>query len=172
MIRYFQFAAKTKVLILTFIGIFFFALVIFPNIPLGAETLDTQFQYDFMLVQKLMAQYGKDGRYTYLIMSSTLDMLFPLIYGTFFAGLIYRFRINNLFGWFAVISVIAGCTDLSENIQVITLLLQYPDISQGLVQSASWATKIKWNMVIVTNLIAATCVLLAAGKFVAKKFEK
>ncbi len=172
MVSYFQFAEKTKVLILTFIGTFLFIKVIFPNIPLGGETLDGQLEYDFLLVQKLMAQYGEDGRYIYLLMSSTLDILFPLIYVTFFAGLIYRLRINNLLGWLAIIPIMAGLTDFGENIHVIMLLSQYPSISEDLVQTASWFTKTKWSILSMTKLFIVTCILLAAGKFVIKKILK
>ncbi len=171
MIRYFEFAAKTKVLILTFIGTLLFALVIFPNLPIGGESLDARLHYDIALVHELMAQYGEDGRRIYSMASPTLDTLFPLIYMTFFVGLIYRLRANDLFGWLAIIPVITGFVDLGENIQITTILLQYPDISAGQVQSASLFTQTKTILVFVTGFLAIGFVLLATGKFVLSKFR-
>ena len=171
MTSYFQFAAKTKVLILTLIGTLLFSFVIFPNIPLGGESLDAQPHYDLALVLRLMAQYGEDGRRIYSMASPTLDTLFPLIYVTFFAGVIYRFRINNALGWLAIIPVITGLADLGENIQIINLLLQYPDISAGQVQSASLFTKAKTALVLVSVSLTLGCVLLAAGWHAVMKFR-
>ncbi len=171
MTLYFQFAAKTKILILTFIGTLLFALVIFPNIPIGGESLDRQPQYDFALVHKLMTQYGEDGRRIYSMVSPTLDTLFPLIYTTFFAGIIYRFRANEFLGWLAIIPVVAGITDLGENIQVTKMLLQYPNISEVQVQSASLFTQTKTALLLVTQFLIMGCALLAIGKRVVMKLR-
>ena len=171
MIRYFQFAAKTKILILTFIGTFLFVLVIFPSLPIDGKSLDAQPEYDFARVHELMAQYGEDGRRVYSMASPTLDTLFPLIYVTFFVGLIYRFRATDPLGWLAVIPIITGLVDLGENIQITTLLLQYPDISEEQVQSASLFTETKTILLIVTWFLAVGCILQATGKLVLGKFR-
>ncbi len=146
-------------------------MVIFPNLPTGGESLDGKSEYDFALVQELMDQYGEDGRRIYSIASPTLDTLFPLIYVTFFAGLIYRFRANDLLGWLAIIPVITGLVDLGENIQITNLLLQYPDISEGQVQSASLFTETKTILVLVNQFLVVGCILLTTGKFVLSKFR-
>ena len=70
--------------------------------------------------------YGPAGRNAYLVASLTLDTLFPLAYVTFLAGVIYRWRRTDRWGWLALAPVVAGLVDLGEDLQVVGLLLSYP----------------------------------------------
>ena len=120
---YFEFAAKTPILIASFIGIVVLVASVFPALPVGGELLDLKPGYSHGEVVAAMEEYGADGRRLYAWMSPTLDTLFPLVYVTFFAGVIYRFRLTEKLWVLAFIPVVAGIWDLCENAQITACLL-------------------------------------------------
>ncbi len=160
---YFEFAAKTPILIATFIGIFVLVAFVFPVLPVGGELLDLKPGYSQAEVFAAMEEYGADGRRLYAWMSPTLDTLFPLIYVTFFAGVIYRFRLTEKLWVLAFIPVVAGIWDLCENAQITAMLIQYPDISESQVGLASTFTQIKSSVFGPIYQLLALALLLIAG---------
>ncbi|WP_296443423.1 hypothetical protein [Rhodoferax sp. UBA5149] len=141
--RFFEFGAGTTSLIVSFIGVLLMTLLVFPALPLHGEMIDLKLYYSLADIQVAMQQYGPQGRATYALASATLDTLFPVLYVTFFAGLIYRFRPAERLWVMAFIPVVAGVWDLGENAQIIAMLLQYPDLSSGQVAVASFFTTVK-----------------------------
>lgn len=127
--QFFEFAAGTTTLIASLIGVLLMMLVVFPALPLHGEMIDVKLHYTPADIQAETLQYGPQGRAIYAIASPTLDSLFPVLYVTFFAGLIYRFRPNERLWVMALIPVFAGVWDLCENAQITAMLLQYPGIS-------------------------------------------
>ena len=75
--------------------------------------------------------------------SLVLDTLFPFIYVTFFAGLIYRFRAFEGTWWLAYIPILGGIWDLMENAQISLMLIGYPEVSEAQVAWASVFTQAK-----------------------------
>ncbi|TDF36532.1 hypothetical protein EYS14_17560 [Alteromonadaceae bacterium M269] len=167
--HYAMFAARTKVMLATFVGTVLLLLFVFPSIPLGAESLDVQQSYTFGQAMALMEQYGEDGRQLYAWISLTLDTLFPIIYVTFFVGVIYRFRPVEPLRYLVFLPIIAGFIDLGENIQVVTMLLQYPQISDSQVQLASLFTSTKHILGVIYQAYAVLCLVWAGIKFLVKK---
>ena len=76
--------------------------------------------------------------------SPTLDTLFPVIYVTFYVGILYRFAPMEQLKGLVYIPIIGGLIDLAENAQIVAMLLQYPDISIGQVEWANRFTLTKW----------------------------
>lgn len=171
--NYFDFAARTFVLAATFVTTLAFLFFVFPNLPINGEMLDVKGSYSFDEAMAAMQQYREDGRSTYAWASMTLDTLFPLVYVTLFAGLIYRFRLTERTWFFAYSPVVVGIFDLLENVQITMMLISYPDIGESQVAWASAATSIKGFLVLV-NLILAAGLLGIAGIRVAraKSFPK
>lgn len=160
---YFEFAAKTPILIASFIGIVVLVASVFPALPVGGELLDLKPGYSHGEVVAAMEEYGADGRRLYAWMSPTLDTLFPLVYVTFFAGVIYRFRLTEKLWVLAFIPVVAGIWDLCENAQITAMLIQYPDISESQVGLASTFTQIKSSVFGPIYQLLALALLLIAG---------
>lgn len=140
---YFEFAGRTRTLAVTFAATAAFLVVVFPNLPIGGEMLDMKPGYSFEEAMGSMAEYGPDGRTTYAWSSAVLDTLFPIVYVTFFAGLIFRFRLTEGMWVLAFIPVVAGLGDLAENAQITTMLLQFPDVGPVQVAWASAFTLVK-----------------------------
>lgn len=169
--RYLDFAGNAKVLIATFAGTILFTFAVFPSIPIGGESLDTLPGYDFGEVVQLMELYGQSGRRLYAWASPTLDTLFTLVYVTFLAGTIYRFRPKDALYWLAFLPVVAGIADLGENVQVTAMLLQFPDLSQGQVAAASLFTQAKHVLLGAALLAALALLTLAAARYPIRKFR-
>lgn len=158
--QFFELAAGTRVLLVSFVGVMLMALLVFPMLPLGGEMIDLKLNYTLSDIHRSMLQYGESGRAVYAIASPTLDTLFPALYVTFFCGLLYRFRPSEGLWVLAFIPLVAGVWDLCENAQIVTLLLQYPDISATQVKVASFFTTSKHVMSAIYELMAVVYLLI------------
>lgn len=166
--KYFEFAAGTTPLIVTFTGVVVMMLLVFPALPVNGELIDLKLQYTLADIQVAMLQYGAEGRAVYALASPTVDTLFPVLYVTFFAGLIYRFRPTDRLWVMAFIPVIAGLWDLCENAQITAMLLQFPDISASQVRVASFFTTVKHVLGAVYELTAMVFLLM----FLVRRLKK
>lgn len=168
---YFEFAAKTSTLLVTFIGVVVLVIFVFPALSVGSELLDLKFGYSYAEVVASMEQYGAEGRRIYAWASPTLDTLFPMIYVTFFAGVIYRFRPSEKLWVLAFIPVFAGLWDLCENAQITAMLIQYPEITERQVSLASVFTHVKRLIIGPIYQVLSVVLLLRAGvRFVIGRF--
>ena len=167
--RYFELAGRPLVLALTFVATVVL-LAVFPAIPVGGELLDVRPGYGYDEAMAAFAGYGADGRSLYAWASATLDTLLPVAYATLLAGLTYRFRPSERLGVLAWLPLALGVLDLGENAQIIAMLVQYPDVSEAQVASASAFTVTK-------NFAFAACfgyaviviVLAAARRFLGRR---
>lgn len=162
--RYLEFAGRTGTLATTLVAVVLFLLLVFPNLPVGGDTLDTKPGYTYEEAMASMEAYGADGRMTYAWASVVLDTLFPLAYVTLFAGLICRFRATEGTWWLAYIPVVAGLCDLLENVQITAMLVRYPDIGAVQVAWASAFTTVKWWIGPIYQILGVGLLLLAAGR--------
>ncbi|MEO7941465.1 MAG: hypothetical protein ABIR55_22805 [Burkholderiaceae bacterium] len=141
--RYFRFASRTVVLLCTAAGVLVWLLLVFPSLPIGGPMLDVTAGYSYPELVAAMEGYGARGRRVYAWASPTVDTAFPLMYVTFFSGLLTRLRPADGWLWLAWIPVFAGLWDLCENAQIIALLLMYPAVSETQVAWASFFTHVK-----------------------------
>ena len=159
--RYFEFAGRTRTLLVAFVATAAFLFLVFPNLPINGEMLDVKPGYSYDEAMASMEEYGPDGRTTYAWGSILLDTLFPLVYVTFFAGLIYRFRLTERTWWLAFLPVGAGIWDLMENVQITAMLIGYPDIGPAQVASASAFTTVKGYIGPVYQILGIGLLLVA-----------
>lgn len=140
--RYFDFAAKTPVLVATFVGTLGL-LVLFQAIPVGGELLDVRQGYGHDEAMAALTAYGADGRRVYAWSSATVDTVLPCFLVTFLAGLVYRLRPTQKLGVLACVPLSVGLLDLAENAQIIGMLVQFPDVSvrQAALASATTIAK-------------------------------
>lgn len=84
--------------------------------------------YDHAEAVAALAGYGAEGRARYIWISLIMDTIFPIVYCSFYAGLIYRFAPNERLELLAYLPVLGGLVDLGENLQIVAMLVQFPDI--------------------------------------------
>ena len=161
--RYFDLAGRTAVLVFTLLATVVL-LAVFPAIPVGGELLDVRSGYGYDEAMAALAGYGADGRRLYMWSSATLDTLLPVAYATLLAGLAYRFRPSEGLRVVAWFPVALGALDLGENAQIIAMLVQYPDVSETQVASASAFTVTKSFAFAACFGYAVVVVLVAAAR--------
>ncbi|MCY3813701.1 MAG: hypothetical protein OXH15_18055 [Gammaproteobacteria bacterium] len=161
--RYFELAGKPAVLVTSFAATVVL-LAVFPAIPVGGELLDVRRGYGYDEALAALAGYGTEGRYLYAWASATLDTLLPVAYATFLAGVTYRFRPSERLRVLAWLPLALGVLDLGENAQIIAMLVQYPDVSEGQVASASAFTVTKSFFFGACFAYALVLVVLAAAR--------
>jgi hypothetical protein len=162
--RYFAFAARNRPLLISFTGVLLMVLWVFPSLPINGEMIDLKLSYDLAAIDLSMQQYGAQGRAAYALASPTLDTLFPMLYVTFFAGLLYRFRPSERMWVTAFIPIVAGVWDLWENAQITAMLLQYPELSARQVAVASFFTSTKHVLSALYEVAAVSFLLIYAAR--------
>lgn len=134
----------------------------FPALPIGGEMLDVKTRYSHEEAIATMEGYGEQGRKVYAWSAGTLDTLLPLVYASFLAGVIYRFRPAQRHWWLACLPLLAGALDLGENVQIILMLAGYPDVSAEQVASSSLFTTLKSYALLLSLALAVVLAIAAA----------
>lgn len=116
---------------------------------LGAEMLDLFLRYDSIQLEERILQYDVGARTIYAWAAVTLDGIFPLAYGSIIVALWlwlvgHGSSLQKLGRRLAVLILIPIVFDWAENIQFSMILLQFPDITDSQVMTASMTTTIKW----------------------------
>ena len=135
---YFEFTSATPVFVTTLLLTGTLLGWVFPAVPIHGASLDVKPGYTYEEARAALTGYGAEGRRVYAWASLTLDTVLPVVYGSFFAGLVYRLRPTASLWWLAYLPVAVGGVDVGENVQIVRLLLQYPDLSAAQVASASF----------------------------------
>ena len=158
---YFEAVGRTPVLGATLIAALILVAV-FPALPIGGELLDVKSGYTYREAVVALESYGERGRRVYAWSSATLDTLLPVVYVSLLAGLVYRFRPTERLWTLAYLPIAAGVLDLCENIQIVLLLVLYPDVSARQVATASLFTLSKGHALSACVVLAATLAAVAA----------
>lgn len=112
--------------------------------------LDSRFWYTPTDVQSFFTHIyennGREGLNLYVLTQITLDVIFPIVYGTLFAALIVRFYGAEV-NWKLIIPILAVASDLGENFTTAYLAWSYPNVSSFLAWLAYGCTLTKWTMV-------------------------
>ena len=101
----------------------------------GMKLLDMMPQgYDSEYVNELFSKLGKEGRDVYLFNQIPVDMIYPFLFGITYSLLIAYFlkkldKLYTSFLFLCLIPIIAGIADYLENIGIVTMLNDYPDLS-------------------------------------------
>lgn len=169
---YFEFSGRTRTLLVTLAATVAFLFLVFPNLPINGEMLDLKPGYSYDEAMASLEEYGPDGRVVYAWGSMLLDTLFPLVYVTLFAGLIYRFRLTERTWWLAFVPVVAGIWDLMENLQITAMLIRYPDIGAAQVAWASAFTMVKGYLGPVYQILGIGLFLVAVIRRVSTRVRR
>lgn len=132
---------------------------------------DTSFFLDPAQLYDMAEAYGPDGRKQYIRTRWTFDVLFPLIYSSFFMSAI-SFSLSRLFperpkiAGAALIAVAALLADLLENSLMSLVMALYPIEIEVLAAAALVVSMLKWLLVAMAMAAAgAGMLLLAISKF-------
>jgi hypothetical protein len=125
-------------------------------------TLDVLPGYSPAYLAEVLSTYGEVGRSAYATSLMTLDMLFPISYGIFFALLVRRVYKNlnvpvGLVNAMIVMPLLSWVLDWIENSTFVYLISLYPVQPLAVAQFVSLVTLVK------VSLYALTIVSLVIG---------
>jgi len=123
--------------------------------------------YDSEYINSLFEALGENGRQAYLYGQLPVDMIYPFLFGITYCLMIGYFlkKINNLssaFFYLCFLPVIAGIADYLENFGIITMLNNYPDLSQTSMNATNYFSIVK-SMTTTVFFIALIIILLMLG---------
>ncbi len=107
------------------------------------KILDARGWYSPVDARDLFESLGEDGRRIYALTEVTLDLAFPLIYGTLFALLICQLYRAPASDWLILLPVISVMTDLTENSLLFYLAMTFNGQTAFITWIASIATATK-----------------------------
>ena len=137
------------------------------NVP----PIDLAFHYTVDEVYGWIGAYGEAGRHRYMIGELTLDVAYPLVYTCLFIGLIgYLIDFQKLIqrstgerkrslAWLVILPPFIWLFDMLENVGIVTMLVNFPEVLVPIAKLTAWATSIKWSLayfVIVLTLLLGT----------------
>ncbi|HHC78591.1 MAG TPA: hypothetical protein ENK46_01820 [Flavobacteriia bacterium] len=104
--------------------------------------------YDLNYVSELFSSLGENGRETYLTSQIPVDMIYPLLFGLSYCLLLGYFlkklnKLNSPYLYLCILPVIAGISDYLENIGIITMLNNYPDLTETMANATNTFTVLK-----------------------------
>ncbi|MCT4637626.1 MAG: hypothetical protein N4A72_07945 [Bacteroidales bacterium] len=113
------------------------------------KSLDSRLSYSFVDVKSVFDTMGEQGRDIYFYITSVIDMIYPVVYGVLFMLILGTVLLNrrSLLRFMPFITVVF---DYAENINTLTLLNRYPEITEAMVQRGSLFTMLKWCGVLLT----------------------
>jgi len=132
--------------------------------------------YDYAYVNELFTSLGETGRNTYLTNQLPVDMIYPLLFGITYCLVMAYFlkKINKLhspFIYLGVLPIIAGIADYFENIGIIVMLNNYPDITETTVNTTNIFSIIKSISTSVFFITLLVIALIIGVKFFKKSIS-
>jgi len=164
------------VLIGLYLAFLFGVMPLLMGVGEGVPPIDLAFHYSVEEVYGWIAAYGEEGRRRYMLGEMTFDVAYPLIYTSLFIGLIgYLIDFQTLVNrpadegrspmvWLVVLPVSIWLFDMLENIGIVTMLANFPEVLAPVAKLTAWATTIKWSL---AYLVIALTLLLGLKKLVA-----
>ena len=131
--------------------------------------------YDYQYVNKLFDTLGTAGRDSYLYHQLPLDLIYPALFGIS-SCLILAYFLNKLgklessLFYLCLLPLLSGLFDYGENIGIINMLKDYPNISTLQVQTTSFFTVVKSVFTTIYFIILIiTLLALAKNKLFTRK---
>lgn len=168
-----------KVLLLFVLTNIVYAVMLIITIPKtmafanGMKLLDMMpTGYDSEYINSLFEALGEDGRHAYLYCQLPIDLIYPFLFGISYCLMIAFFlkKINKLdsaFFYLCFLPAIAGIADYLENFGIITMLNNYPVLSQRSMDATNVFSIVK-SMATTLYFIALIITLLLFGIKIAK----
>ncbi len=110
--------------------------------------LDLELFYGKEDVVKNLDAIGPDGQNIYILSSLILDTLYPILYSSLFIGAYVKlYKSSQLI---VFLPLTAFSFDILENLQIIRLILNFPNINETHVYFSSMTTSFKWIAIVIT----------------------
>ena len=104
--------------------------------------------YDVVYANQLLTELGEEGRQAYLYTQLPLDMIYPLLFGISYCLVLAYFlnrlhRLKRPWTYLCLLPLMAVLFDYLENAGIINLLIQFPNVSEGMARATNVFTILK-----------------------------
>jgi len=150
-----KYSTGNNVILLFSLNMVFYLTILFYSIPKVVAVAPEMKLFDVSpsgytteYATSLLNAIGPEGRGLYLSLQLPLDFVYPglfiISYSFLFAWLLKKnYDLESKVYYALYIPILAGLFDYTENVFIIMMLNNYPNLSSGLVTAASLATIIK-----------------------------
>ena len=134
-------SSKSQIIIFVLLNICGLIFLFLPH-NIFTNMLDLELYYGKENVVSNFNAIGPEGRSVYILSSLILDTLYPILYTSLFLGAYVKLFKSS--GVILFIPLIAFSFDISENLQITRLVLNFPNVNETHVFLASMSTSFKW----------------------------
>lgn len=134
----------------------------------GMKLLDMMpMGYDSEYINTLFEALGQNGRRVYLYNQLPVDMIYPFLFGISYCLLIGYFlkklnKLSSVFFYLCLLPLIAAIADYLENFGIITMLINFPDLSHTSMDTTNIFSLVK-SMTTTIFFVALIIILLMLG---------
>ena len=176
-----KYSSGKKVALLFVLTNLIYAFMLLVTIPKtvaysgGMKLLDMMPQgYDSEYVNELFSKLGKEGRDVYLFNQIPVDMIYPFLFGITYSLLVAYFlkkldKLNTPYIFLCLIPIIAGIADYLENIGIVTMLNEYPDLSVEHIRTTNIFSIIKSVSTTLFFIVLIVVIILVGIKWIKLK---
>jgi hypothetical protein len=130
--------------------------------------------YDAAYVKLLFNTLGETGRATYLNHQIPVDMFYPLLFGISYTLLLAFFlkKLNKLdtgLFFICLIPLLAAIADYAENIGIMSLLKNYPELSDNQIMMTNFFSLIKSTLTTIYFIILIIVLVILGIKLIKRK---
>jgi len=130
--------------------------------------------YDLNYVRELFTSLGEKGRLTYLTNQIPVDMIYPLLFGLSYCLLLGYFlkklnKLNSPYSYLCLLPIIAGIADYLENIGIISMLKNYPELKETIVYTTNIFSVIKSSSTSIFFIVLIVVLITLGIKVVNRK---
>lgn len=123
--------------------------------------------YDLEYINTLFETLGEKGRDVYLFNQLPVDMIYPLLFAISYSLLMAYFlkkldKLDSVLFYLSWLAIIAGSADYLENIGIVVMLNNYPDITSNSANLTNSFTIIK-SMTTTLYFIALITIMISVG---------
>jgi hypothetical protein len=128
------------------------------------RALDGRFWYSPDDACNFLRNIGENGRRLYAVTELTLDVLFPLVYGTLFAALIIHVYARESGRFLVLVPLLTVVFDILENIITAYLAWQFDDRTSPVARGAAILTATKSGLFILSLTLIVIGSLITAWR--------
>jgi len=130
--------------------------------------------YNAEYVNSLFETLGEKGRDAYLFNQIPVDMVYPFLFAISFCLVLAFFlnKINKLNGpliYLCLLPVFGGAFDYMENIGIITMLVNYPDVSNFSISITNIFSILKSTFTTIYFIVLIICFVIVVFSFLKRK---
>lgn len=173
-----------KVIILLILSILAYVMMVLFTLPRlqalagGLELFDVRMiGYTPEYARQLLSALGSEGRQVYLTQQIPLDMIYSLLFAMSYSVLT-AYLLHRL-SWFegpafylAMLPLIGGLLDGCENLAVMTMLNQFPDLSNQTAVLANYLTRTKFAFSMPALMSIVILLIIFVAKMIWQVIQK